>query len=302
MKKHTIGQAALDFQQDLTRPAPNGRGCGKRKKFKLYITFGLSSSGGGAPWQAFMIDPVIPWLGKLPRNYDVIPRGDGSGIFDLVLIVGQTYNDGWSYPDAIGFAVEGGDYGISKAISPHADFEKLTPRHIDLETGKMVGSRMVFLHPMAYAVGRNFEVGRAVPLPYCQHSPKRNPDMTESAWGEVVPGYHPVGVAWPEMAEPTPCTFALRDTAYWIHRDLGTGMLEYEPNDQEYFRINYPSASFVGRKPAYPQTDDPIARDLFAPGLFMATGISGFEFYKEADPALVERLRGLGFKVAVLDY
>jgi hypothetical protein len=291
------------FQQDLTRPTPKGRGCGNREKFKLYITFGLSSGGGGSPWQEFMIDPVIPWVGDLPRNYDVIPRGDGSDVWDLVLIVGQTHRGGWSYPDPIGFAVEGGDFGISKALSPHVDFEKLTPRQWDPDTEQMIGSRMVFLHPMAYAVGKNFEVGRSAPLPYCAHSPQRG-GFSEEAWTPlIIPGYHPIGAAWtPDMQEPTPCTHALRDLAFFIHRDLRTGMLEDYENEDGYFRVRYPSTTFAGKRPAYPQTEDAIAREMFKPGLFMATGISGFEFYKEADPAIVDRLRALGFKVAILDY
>lgn len=287
------------FQQELTAPLPHGRGCGNRKEKKLYVTCGMSSSGG-SPWYDFLLDPVVPWQGKLPRNYEIVPRGDGSGINDLLLIVGQTHGGGWSYPDPWGFGIEGGlGAGYSKALSPLVDFEQLTPRQIDPDTGRMVGSNMLFLHPMAYAV-RNFELDRPAPLAHCQ---RKHID----GWDDCVsPGWHPEGAGWPgiEMDEPTPCTYGLQDLAYFIHRDLRTGMMEENviAGAPEKFRVALPSVSFLGTKPVYPSTEESIAREMFQPGVFLMVPISGFEFVKKANEELKGRLESLNFKVAVLDY
>jgi hypothetical protein len=250
--------------------------------------------------ESFLLDPVIGWPHEVSRSPVLVERGDGSGIKDLVITVGAEFNDNWAYPATWDFCSEADLYGASKAISPLTPFEELTPRRYDEKQGKMVGSRMLMLHKWALPQTAA-EVNRNAPLAHCKVK------APGSVWECVTPGYHPAGIGAdrPGMPDPTRCTLALRDLAYYVHKLNRTGMMTTYLEDADLnegtFRVDLPSVSYGGVIPVDPAPNY-VKEFEWSPAIFMALPISGFEFCKKPDQEQKDRLEGLGFQVAVLDY
>jgi hypothetical protein len=291
------------YLHGVTVNAPNGRGCGKRKPEKIYFGSAFDTTGNGVPVEKKVIDSVIPWgafnkCGFTPyqvhRGARPLPRGDGSGIIDVVITVGRRFGGRPAYLAAWDFIEEVIRFGASRGISKTFPFEKLTPRQWSEEAGGFIGSRMIFLHVAAYPIGYYELAGGqdppvdeyCTPWTECQGYP----------WGNVQKGYHPKGANWglPMEKEPTPCAHALRNLSYFQHAGEGT----YDDEGWD-FTVNMPSFSYTAAKPLYPVLPD---QPEFGPGLFLALPITGIEFAKKADEEQQERLENLGFQVAVLPY
>jgi len=293
-----------EIYQPTTEP-PNGRGCGKRKKRKIYMVSGHAPVGEGVPLHHNLIDPVIPWViysefGSEPiqvhRGGVLHQRADG--IYDVIITVGQVHNNEDAYRAAWDFYAEVERFGASKAMSPLLEYEKLTPRHYNTDTDSYVGSRMIFLHAKAFADSYYKLRGPGPVTEDCHVLKSGQHDDWE--WDNVDNGWHPDGHAWTmHQPEPTPCAFGLEALAYVSHLQADSERLE---EDENLFRVNMPSFTYGTAKPVYPRELTDVAQMHLAPGLFLALPITGFEFAHEADEEQQARLKGLGFQVDVLPY
>jgi hypothetical protein len=106
------------------------RGCGTRNDGGLYI--GVPTSPYGKPIEWFIVDPVRPLKGKLPRSPLVFP--DNNGINHLVLGIGQSF-----YPFFPDFLEEARIHGVSKKIPVDFNLAQLTPNK----------SALLLAHPRA---------------------------------------------------------------------------------------------------------------------------------------------------------
>lgn len=294
----------------LSGNPPEGRGCGRRRPEMPYGVSGLWP-GGGVPIWDLVIDPVIPWgrfedgefiPDRVARGARIVPRGDGSGMHDIIITVGQRFNGKPASLSPWDFVVECGEFGASRALSKMLDFEKLTPLHID-DNGNLVGSRMIFLHAAAYP-RFHYEVEGPPPLSYYCVAAEAGHDW-DADNPQVVAGWHPEGFAYSQMGqpEPSPCAFGLRDLSYILHTRAGSDIIQMVP-DTDVFRVDMPSVYYTGTVPKFPTENDVPDFDglEFSGGLFLAMALTGFEFAHKADEETKERLENIGFQVSVLDY
>lgn len=290
---------------NTTTEPPNGRGCGKRKKRKIYMVSGHAPIGEGVPLHYNLIDPVMFWanyseLGceQLPVHRGGVLHQRSSGIYDVIISVGQVHNGTDAYRAPWDFYEEVARYGASRAMSPLLEYEKLTPRHYDAATDSFVGSRMIFLHAKASAT-TYYKLRGAAPVTEDCHVLKSG-QHDDWEWENTDNGWHPRGHAWtPYQPEPTPCAFGLKSLAYVSHTQADSERLE---GDGNLFRVNMPSFSYEGIVPTYPREPLDIEQMHLAPGLFLGLPITGFEFAHQADAEQKARLEDIGFQVDVLDY
>ena len=301
----------------LTREAPEGRGCGERDEEKPYACCGVGA--GGSPIEAFVQDPVLPWLDdNVGRGAQILPRNpeEPDGVCDLVIIVGvNTGKEKDGYPFYWDYVEESRLYGASRKVSEDLPFERLTPGP--------GGSRMIFVHRLAIP---QFEFSVVRDRPYYMCS-KGFPLMQWAGMPEF--GHHPP----PPGARP-PCAFAGKDLAWLFHE---TERLE-RPGMSSMFRVSFGSTSYTGTYPSFPAPctdyslciDDkaynaapckecpqvqkyvggqfvsagPAFRDkrMWKPGIFLALPLTHFEFRTKQNDEVVERLNKTGYEAVICDW
>jgi hypothetical protein len=118
--------------EPLFRATPVPRACGERTPGGLYIESGLGP--GGAPLEAFLLDPPLP----VPLGLDLVNKPQviadaETGVAHLLVWVGAEW---YSYlPD---YLEETREWGASRKLSPFVDISRLTP-----------SSRLILAHPLA---------------------------------------------------------------------------------------------------------------------------------------------------------
>ena len=106
------------------------RGCGDRADGGLYVEVEMSEDGMPVDW--FIVDPALPFDGKLPRSPLIIP--DSNNVNHLLLGIGKSF-----YPFVSDFVEEVRWMGVSKRIPADFDLSILTPNR----------SALVLAHPRA---------------------------------------------------------------------------------------------------------------------------------------------------------
>lgn len=307
---------------ELTIEPENGRGCGTRSKGGVYACCGLSV--WGKPIEYFLLDPVrpIPWQ----RGSHVIPRNDGSGLYDLLVYIGvdPKKGDTEGYPSAWSFIEEARHYGVSRKQSPNLQWHLLTPGE----------SNMILAHPRAFAAldkpdlkqeqvnvsnMHRFAAGyvlarQARPLYLCKQFQtwvNHRELLVKMGWsvGWDVRGQHfderlqaeidgqPISVD-PSLTELVPCVQALRDLAWFNH----AGTVEDEL-DKGMYHIEMPSFSFTCKKPLAPYDGSQIK---WMTAAFAAIPLTHFEIpdgpQDEKGAVAAAALEKAGFVVAETDY
>jgi hypothetical protein len=106
------------------------RGCGTREEGGVYLESGLSEDG--VPIEAFLADPPVPYEVDSTLGQSLVER---DGTYHIIDWVGQ---DGYEY--AADIVEEVRQYGLSRRVSKHFEFSKLTPE-----------SRIILVHARAVA-------------------------------------------------------------------------------------------------------------------------------------------------------
>ncbi len=269
---------------NTTTEAPNGRGCGTRSKKSAYACCGTSQQG--VTIEFFVPDPAIAWPGQFQRGVKILPRTpqEPNGLNDLVIFVGKKH-----YPSPWDFVEEVRCFGASRKMPPTLPFDKLSPDK----------SRMIFVHSKAIPAF-DYESDKDRPYQYCPHfytdDDTRQLDLKK--WDTAIPGHH--------VTPETPCAFALRDLAFFVHAttDLKSVTALLRPNEDqlpdEKFTIQMPSFTYGGTVPKTPRL--PAFTPDWKVGIFLALPLTHFEFCKEADPATQAKIDAAGFQSVILDY
>jgi hypothetical protein len=220
------------------------RGCGTRKAGGLYAVCELIEDGMAV--EMFVLDPAIPWEGGPFQGVQLRERQDGSGIYDLIDWVGESF-----YPTVPDFVEEGREMGFSTKIpvNKSIDYSLLTPYE----------STLCYVH--------------AKTIPQFKHQVREQDDQIPMYAGGCQHSR-----TWSSASPRQPCTFNLWDLSAFV--DCPGHEATYGDNSAE---IQTPSVRYSVRTPIQPMLRQNVEHITpYAPGIFLRVPLTRFEFIGDA--------------------